>query len=220
MRVICDFDGTITLNDTTDCVLEALADPEWIRIEAQWLAREISAAECMRRQIALIRSSDEELDTVLDQVELDPGFPGFVDWCEARAIPLQVVSDGVDRFIRRILARHGLSHLPVVANRLVGRAPKRRLAQPWARSGCAAGSGVCKCAQAQPALKSTLVYVGDGRSDFCVSARADILFAKGELAAYAAERGQRFLPFETFDDVTRELALLAGLPPAIERAAV
>jgi 2-hydroxy-3-keto-5-methylthiopentenyl-1-phosphate phosphatase len=51
-----------------------------------------------------------------------------------------------------------------------------------------------------------MVYIGDGRSDFCVSARADVLFAKDELAAYAAGRGQAHHPFSTFHDVTAVLA--------------
>jgi 2-hydroxy-3-keto-5-methylthiopentenyl-1-phosphate phosphatase len=55
MRIICDFDGTITEQDTTDRVLEALADPAWRKLEAQWVATEITASDCMRQQIALIR---------------------------------------------------------------------------------------------------------------------------------------------------------------------
>jgi 2-hydroxy-3-keto-5-methylthiopentenyl-1-phosphate phosphatase len=103
---------------------------------------------------------------------------------------------------------------------LVGRGARRRLKQPWIREGCAAGSGVCKCAAARDegAGRRTLVFVGDGRSDFCVSALADILFAKGALAAYAADRGQAFIPFETFDDVTAALSRLVADRPAPEAA--
>jgi 2-hydroxy-3-keto-5-methylthiopentenyl-1-phosphate phosphatase len=50
-----------------------------------------------------------------------------------------------------------------------------------------------------------LVYVGDGRSDFCVSARADILFAKAGLATYAASLNRPHHTFETFHDVTARL---------------
>jgi 2-hydroxy-3-keto-5-methylthiopentenyl-1-phosphate phosphatase len=110
----------------------------------------------------------------------------------------------------------------VVANRLAGQPGAWRLEQPWTRAGCAAGSGVCKCGVAEPwepDLRTT-VYVGDGRSDFCVSGRADVLFAKAALADYAAARGHAFLPFETFHDVTGALARLTGEPPAgLERAA-
>jgi len=222
MRIICDFDGTITPQDTTDRVLEALADPAWRELEAQWVAAEITASECMRGQIALIGGGQAELDAVLDGAALDPGFRDFVIWAERRGLPVVVVSDGVDYFITRILTRHGLDHLPVIANRLVGGPGAWRLEQPWTRDGCAAGSGVCKCGVTEPwgATAPTTIYVGDGRSDFCVSGRADLLFAKGALADYAAARGQAFVPFDTFHDVTRALARLTGdLPAELDRAA-
>lgn len=217
MHIICDFDGTISRGDTTDLVLDRLADPAWRAIEDDWLAGRITAGACMRAQIALIGGSDAELDALLDTVELDPGFVAFVAWCAGRGLAISIVSDGVDRFIYRILERHRLGHLPVFANRLAGAPGARTLEQPWAREGCAAGSGVCKCALAgawsEPKWPMT-VYVGDGRSDFCVSARADLLFAKAALADYAAARARAFVPFETFDDVTRVLEQRLGKPVA------
>lgn len=206
MQVFCDFDGTVSVVDTTDHVLNRLAGPEWEALEADWLAGRIDAAACMRGQIALIGGSDEDLDAVLDTVSIDPGFAAFAAWCADRAIPLTIVSDGVDRFIRRVLDRHGLSDLPIVSNELAGRPGARKLAQPHRREGCAAGAGVCKCEAA--AAPGPMVYIGDGRSDFCVSHRADILFAKGALAEYAAGRGEPHQVFETFHDIT---ATLSGL---------
>lgn len=210
MQVFCDFDGTISVVDTTDRVLSRLAGPAWEALEADWIAGRIDAAACMRGQVALIEGSDAELDAVLDEVELDPGFPAFAAWCADHAIPLTIVSDGVDYFIRRILARHGLEALPIVSNRLTGRAGHRRLAQPHRRAGCAAGAGVCKCAvaAADHSPAKTLVYIGDGRSDFCVSHRADLLFARDALAAYAAGRGEAHHLFESFHDITATLASL------------
>ena len=221
MRIICDFDGTITRQDSTDLVLEALAAPDWRRLQDDWLAGRLSGADCMRRQVALIGGSDAQLDAVLDRVELDPGFADFVAWCEARGLPLGIVSDGVDYFIARILARHGLQRLPQVANRLTGKPGARRLEQPWLRPDCGAGSGVCKCAAGllQEPAGATSIFVGDGRSDYCIADRADILFAKGALADRAGDRGQAFLPFDTFDDVRRTLAVLLGDHPAMTTTA-
>ena len=206
MQVFCDFDGTISVVDTTDRVLSQLAAPEWEALEADWLAGRIDAATCMRRQIALIEGSDADLDAVLDEIDLDPGFTAFAAWCADHAIPLTVVSDGVDYFIRRILARHDLD-LPIVSNRLVGEAGMRALAQPHRREGCAAGAGVCKCEATGAHLGQTelMVYIGDGRSDFCVSHRADVLFAKDSLADYVASRGEAHHRFETFHDITAAL---------------
>lgn len=208
MRIICDFDGTITRQDTTDLVLERLADPEWATLQDAWLAGRLSGADCMTGQIALVGGSQADLDAVLDSVALDPGFADFVGWCEARGFPIDIVSDGVDRFITRILARHGLERLPSRANRLAGQAGGWRLELPWRAADCAAGSGVCKCAAAEEAEAGPIVYVGDGRSDFCVSGRADILFAKGALADHCAAHGRSYHPFDTFHDVRRKLASL------------
>jgi 2,3-diketo-5-methylthio-1-phosphopentane phosphatase len=212
MRIICDFDGTITRQDGTDLVLEALAAPAWRVLQDEWVAGRLLGADCMVGQVALIGGSDADLDAALDAVELDPDFVDFVGWCEAQGFPLSIVSDGVDRFIARILARHGLEHLPVTANRLAGAPGARRLELPWRRSDCAAGSGVCKCAAAAvgQAANVPTVYIGDGRSDFCVSAGAEILFAKGALAEHAATRGRPYYPFVTFGDVRRRLASLVG----------
>lgn len=216
MRIFCDFDGTITKLDVTDHMLARFADPSWERIEADWQAGRITAAACMRSQVSLINASDAALDAALDAIELDEGFVDFASWGEARRIPVIVVSDGVDYFIRRILARHGLGHLPLISNRLAGDALQRSLEQPWSKAGCAAGSGVCKCAVlASDTGHGPSVFVGDGRSDFCASARADILFAKSHLARYAATRGQPHHPFETFHDVRDRLAAMLGEQDAV-----
>jgi 2,3-diketo-5-methylthio-1-phosphopentane phosphatase len=206
MRIYCDFDGTISKRDVTDHMLGKFADPVWEAVEADWQAGRITGAECMRKQIALLRASDAELDAELDRQDLDPGFVEFAEWCASQDLPLTVVSDGVDRFIRRILSRHALGHLPVISNQLAGTESRRSLQQPWLRQGCAAGSGVCKCeVVTATGADAPLVFVGDGRSDFCVSARADILFAKDALAAYAGARGQPHHVFADFDDVRRRL---------------
>lgn len=206
MHVFCDFDGTISTVDAVNFVLDRLAHPHWREIEDDWIAGRIDAAACMRAQTALISGDDAALDAVLDEVDLDPGFARFVAWCGSNGAPVTVVSDGVDYFIRRILSRQGLDWLPVISNRLEGAAGMRRLGQPHLLAGCAAGAGVCKCAAVKPAAAESVIYVGDGRSDFCVSARADLLFAKGALAIYAQERNLPYYRFDTFDDVTTTLA--------------
>jgi 2,3-diketo-5-methylthio-1-phosphopentane phosphatase len=210
MRVICDFDSAVAGTDATHAVLAALADPTWRVLEIHYQAGDITAAECRRRQVALIGGSDQDLDAVLDAIEVDPAFIRFVAWCDEQRIPISIVSDGVDYFIDRVLARHGLSRLMAVANELTGGPGQRVLGQPWAREGCAAGSGVCKCdvAVIEALSDDVLVYVGDGRSDFCVSARADVLFARGDLAEYAAARRRGFFPYRSFDEVAAVISRL------------
>jgi 2-hydroxy-3-keto-5-methylthiopentenyl-1-phosphate phosphatase len=46
-----------------------------------------------------------------------------------------------------------------------------------------------------------LVLIGDGRSDFCLASRADVVLAKGKLAAHCAENNFPFSPINSFADV-------------------
>jgi 2,3-diketo-5-methylthio-1-phosphopentane phosphatase len=212
MRVICSFESTVALDDVRRLLLDAFADPTWRDIETQWEDGEITAAERAQRQTGLIRATDAELDAFLDKVRIDPAFVRFTAWCRNENIPLAIVSDGVDRFIQRILAANHLTHIAIVANELGGVEGRRSLAQSWGRAGCAAGSGVCKCdvAVIESPNDDLLVYVGGGRSDYCVSARAEVLFARGELAAYAAARKRGYFAFRTFDDIAAVLVRLRG----------
>jgi len=45
MIVFLDFDGTITQRDATDVILEAYADPGWLRIEEEWKAGRIGSRD-------------------------------------------------------------------------------------------------------------------------------------------------------------------------------
>jgi 2,3-diketo-5-methylthio-1-phosphopentane phosphatase len=209
LRVLCDFDGTISVADTTDAIFDRFA-PSWRTIEALWEAGEIGSAECMRRQIELMDVSAEELDKALDELEIDPTFPAFVRFCDGAKIELQIVSDGVDYFIRRILNYAALTHLPVRANHLIRRGPRRySLSHPHQSEGCATRAGTCKCAHTGAGrVPGYTILIGDGRSDFCVSHKADAVFAKKSLLRYTGEHRIAAFEYSTFADVQ---AVLEGL---------
>ena len=218
MHLFCDFDGTISVQDATDYVLERLAAPEWQIIQNEWNSGAIGSAECMQRQIALISGSKSELDSVLDEVQIDPSFADFVQFCMAQKFPITVISDGVDYFIQRILARHAMTFLPVISNRLSiaeddGKTTYR-LTSPYQDANCAVRSGMCKCRAVGLMGHKTTVYVGDGRSDFCVANKPNIVFAKAKLADFCTAQHIPFFAYESFADVTA--ALRDALPGGTE----
>jgi 2-hydroxy-3-keto-5-methylthiopentenyl-1-phosphate phosphatase len=57
-------------------------------------------------------------------------------------------------------------------------------------------------------VPSPLVYVGDGRSDFCIAEEADLLFARATLARHCVDHGLAFIPYDNFSDVQRYLFLV------------
>lgn len=212
MRIFCDFDGTISREDTTDLILGRFAGPAWEDIEAEWTAGAIDAAECMTRQVRLIRAGLPAIEAALDEVMLRDGFVSFLDWARRHGHPFGIVSDGIDHFIRHVLARHGIGNVPLFANRLVADGPDRwRLEQPWRARGCTGGSGVCKCNVVDAfAGDRPFVFIGDGRSDFCVATKPDILFATSGLERFCTSQAIAHQPFSGFAEIRDALERLAA----------
>ncbi|MDR0225823.1 MAG: MtnX-like HAD-IB family phosphatase [Burkholderiaceae bacterium] len=200
-----DFDGTISVLDVTDTLLNRFGKPGWQALEDAWERGEIGSRECMKGQVALLDMDEAELREHLDTIAIDPGFAGFVAAAQAHGMVVQVVSDGIDYAIRHVLARHGLSHLEVIANRLVQTGERSwRLESPWASARCARASGNCKCERLaeQQNVHGRVLYVGDSTSDFCVSGRADFVLAKYKLIAHCESQGIAHAPFESFAQAT------------------
>ncbi|WP_342359530.1 MtnX-like HAD-IB family phosphatase [Terrarubrum flagellatum] len=203
-RVFVDFDGTISLSDTTDLLLQRFADKAWLAVEESWERGEIGSRECMVRQIDLVRATPAELDAFIDGVALDPHFTAFARLCERLGVPLMVVSDGLDRVVRTALGRAGLD-LPVRANRLESLGEDRwRLSFPHASDDCRALSGHCKC-RTMASARSFDILIGDGRSDFCGAGQVDMVFAKSKLVAHCREQNLPHTAFHDFSDVPRLL---------------
>jgi 2,3-diketo-5-methylthio-1-phosphopentane phosphatase len=207
--VVCDFDGTIAPDDVTDTLLLRFAQPGWQELERAWETGRISSRTCMAGQVALLDCSRDELDRHLAGLAIDPAFAAFVAAVRADGCPLTIASDGLDAVIAAMLARASLTGLDVRASRLVQVGPRQwALEFPHARAQCASGAATCKCACLGDAGRPTLL-VGDGASDFCAAAHAELTFAKSRLLDHCSVLGLPHRPIVDFADALvawRELA--------------
>ena len=212
--ILCDFDGTISLDDTTDTLLARFGRPGWEVLEADWRAGRIGSHDCMAGQAALLDMGRSELDAHLAQRAIDPAFADFVALARARGTPIEVLSDGLDYAIHAILRRCDLDWLPVTANRLEASGERSwRLEFPNASPTCRVSSGTCKCARAarEQATRSRVLLIGDGASDFCVAEAADFTFAKGKLIQHCRAKEIPHVAIGGFADALKLLpALIDG----------
>ncbi len=208
LHVFCDFDGTITQADATDALLHRFADVEWRDWEALWQAGEISARECLKRQVGLIRADRQQVIEFVANLPIDPGIFALAELCERMVVPLTVVSDGLDIVVQGALHHHGL-HLPAFANHVVWESPDRLSVEfPYADARC--GSGACKCRLTERASGRArrAVYIGDGRSDFCVVQKMQQIcrvYAKGALIDWCRRQRIPFHPFQALEEVVSDL---------------
>jgi len=202
-KVICDFDGTISKNDTFDQLLERYADPIWQDIESDWLKGKIGTGECMRKQMSLVNVEKADLDNWLSHIQIDKNFIKFVKFCKNVGIEVSIASDGVDYLIKNILRHYDLDFIKFSSNKLIFKQDgKYELDFPKKSSLCDSGSMVCKCSVAQQEKKNKkIIYIGDGHSDFCVSQHVDLVIAKSSLLAHCIKNNLPNYPFYDFSDV-------------------
>ena len=200
-----DFDGTIVPWDATDFLFERFADPSWRDVELDWQTGKIGSRECLTRQVALIRAEPEALLATVGELGVDPGFPRFIRECSKAGVDVTIVSDGFDLVIDTVLRNAGLdiafraNHLEYTGN------GRWRVTFPNSRDSCIALAGNCKCAVTEPHATTMKVVVGDGRSDFCISKHADLVFAKSTLLELCRKNGTAHYPFEDFNEVADKL---------------
>ena len=211
--VICDYDGTITAEDTGLAAMQELAPPEGMDIELAWQRGEMSSKECLRREFGLLDVTEDEFRAWVLSKPVDPHFPDFVRRCRESGVELLVLSDGLDLYIRWTLDKLGLGDIPSAANRAWFDGRRLMVDFPWASVECESCAH-CKRDQVLRLRErfDRVVYVGDGYSDRCPAAHADMLIAKGSLAEHCTAEGISFFEFRDFGDVASILAGAGVLP--------
>jgi 2-hydroxy-3-keto-5-methylthiopentenyl-1-phosphate phosphatase len=209
--IFVDSDGTITLQDTCDAMMDCYGNQAWREIDQKWAEGKISTQEAARAIFQHIRIREEEVRAFARTIGIDTGFIPFVAFCHTMKWPVTILSDGYDIFISTILEQHGLSHIPYYSNQMIFngdrldiRCPYYHPDYPW--------QGVAKARIMRDAVKDKrkAVFIGDGLSDIYAAEVADILFAKGALEGYCRENALSFYPFDTFKDVERTIREIAG----------
>lgn len=201
--VFLDFDGTISTADVGVHLLERLAPPAWRAIEADYDAGEIGSRVCLLDEWDLLPRDREQLRAVAAEVTLDPGVVPLVDGLRAAGAEVSIVSDGFGFYVHDACDAVGVPVLTNTVDWTTG-----ELEFPHEDRCCACSScGTCKQAPIKDAARRgrRTVMVGDGTSDRKAALLADVVFAKGPLAAWCAANEVAFLPFGALADVHEAL---------------
>ncbi len=209
--ILCDFDGTISVEDVIDSLLDRFGRPGWEALEQDWRAGRIGSRECMTGQVALLDMTREDLDEHLSSLWIDHAFPAFVAQARELSTPIRVVSDGLDYAIHKILGRYGLDDLPLAANHLAPATPPKSVAAHLAVPGRRLPQWYLQvrlvAEQARKGGTKTLL-IGDGASDFCAADRVDFVFAKHRLIEHCRAAGIPYVPITGFEDALELLPRL------------
>jgi 2,3-diketo-5-methylthio-1-phosphopentane phosphatase len=201
--VLCDFDGTIAKADVGNSLFKThTGGREWEQLIEAWKRGEIGSKDCLIEECRMTKVTRDEVTSFAGTFEIDEHFSDFVRWCQENGIPLAVVSDGLDFYIEQILARFGLSHLPLYANHLRFTDGGIEPEFPHFEHGCGS-CGNCKGYHVRQYRKAfgRVIFVGDGYSDRCALDVADLVLAKKGLAELCRSLERPCVEVADFRDV-------------------
>ena len=201
-EIFVDFDGTITTLDSLEYILNKYAGTVWQSIENLVTQKKILEKEALQKEFDLLHADLKHVLADLQDIPVDPHFREFVQMCRTHDVPLTVLSGGFDVFIQTIFKFNGIENLPFYSNSVQVKEGKWRVVPsptPRLRNNC----NHCKSYWLRKARLSgsTVVYIGDGNTDRCPAERADIRFAKNNLAAYLKQASLAYYPFRDFADI-------------------
>jgi len=202
-RLLLDFDGTITKQDTCIAMVEQFANGSWEHIEEMWSTGDLSTQECAVELFKIMDFTETQLKEHLLSLDKDGYFNGLLEICSLKKIDVAIVSDGYDFNIKTILDANKCVIKDIYSNVLsFNEEGKVVIEFPYSNNDCRK-CGTCKRNIYNEYKKSCdkIIYVGDGYSDRCVGEIADILFAKDSLAKYCDYREIDYIPYKTFKDV-------------------
>lgn len=197
MRLVLDWDGTVTETDSLWMALEEFGDREVLaRVEGSLVEGRLSFQDVMELEFATVTAPVAEVAAFLcREVRIRPGLAELA----AAERPL-VLSSGFHELIEPVLAREEIE-LELRANRIDARADGWRIL--WRDpQRCPVCGDLCKRRNLPP---TPFAYAGDGYSDRCAAVVADRVFARDGLAEWLGSEG---IPFERFDDLRDVLAAL------------
>ncbi len=212
VSLFCDFDGTISSRDIGFDLFDTYGMQE--PLHGRLKRGELPIQEYWREIVKTVVEpslSHEELDRYLRQVPPDRGAADLFDLIERAETPFTIVSDGMDLYISRWMEIHGLPAKRLFCNHAELMADGEiRVSFPYASEECDCSSAVCKRNLLLGMIGEVerVIYIGDGMSDFCPAELADVIFAKGELAAYCNANG---LPHHSWKSLTEVVPLLEKL---------
>jgi 2-hydroxy-3-keto-5-methylthiopentenyl-1-phosphate phosphatase len=210
----CDFDATLTVGDVSYVILDEFVTGDWRPILNDFLAGNITVEECMTGVFALANATPQKIVDFINtspKIVLRPGIEELYTYCRTRSIDLAVISNGMEFYIRRILARAGWEDVAIYAASadITEDGIHFHFTGPDGNP-IMDGFKAAWASHLRQRGYSRVYFAGDGPADVAPSKDADHVFATGRLLAACEREGLVCTPFEDLREIIAWLEANAG----------
>ena len=169
---------------------------------------------------------DDCFEVMKTNLEIDPDFKDFHEFCVNNKIPFNVISAGLKPILRRVLdhfiGEEQAAHIDIVANdaKITQTQAGHQWEAVWKHQDSDLGHDKAQSINEWrdlARLKSDdgtipmIVFIGDGVSDLPAARESDVLFARRGLALekYCIDNKIEYIAFDTFADIQNEVIKIA-----------
>lgn len=203
--VFCDFDGTITAEETFVAVLRHFAPDLSAQLIPEMYARRLTLREGVRQILESIPSSryPDILEFTRPQ-PIRPGFPELLDFLQNWGVPMVVISGGLRGMVE------------IVLGSLVDRVYAIHAVDVDTRGSCLRAISdyedgtelVAKVKVMEEYPVEERIAIGDSLTDLNMALEVPVVFARDRLAEYLDEQRKPYIPWNDFLEVRDRLAEL------------
>ncbi|MBW2053255.1 MAG: HAD-IB family phosphatase, partial [Deltaproteobacteria bacterium] len=201
--IFCDFDGTITVDETFVNMLKQFTPEMYKKLVPEMYTLRVTLKDGVRRLLESIpsRRYPEILDNVRSK-PIRPGFVEFLDFLEDKDVPFVLVSGGLRGMIETVLGPLVERFQAVYAADLDTSGKYLQVRSEY-EGETEVVSKVKVMAKYNP---EESIAIGDGVTDLNMAMNASLVFARDNLTKYLDERQKPYIRWDTFFDIRDHLA--------------
>ncbi|KAM0743777.1 hypothetical protein ACQRIT_002036 [Beauveria bassiana] len=228
-----DFDGTVTLGDSNDYMIDNLGFGKAKRDadNGKVLVGRAHFRDVFYGMLDSVKTPfDECLRQILANVKLDPSFKEFYYWAQDNNVPIVILSGGMEPVIRALLDKtFGPGwNLQIVSNNVAPAAEGRSINEEggWKivfHDDSIHGHDKSLEIRKYSSLPSrpVMFYAGDGVSDLSAAKETDLLFAKEgrDLVTWCENAKTPFVTFRDWTSISQTVKDIASGTITLQEAA-
>ena len=201
--IFCDFDGTITTEETfVGSFLQVSRQEDLVHWFGKLQNHEITLRECTETLFSLVPSERyAKIEAYAETAQIREGFGDFLDAAAAHGCGVVVISGGIRTMQEKILAPYLSRITDFYSCDLDVSGPYMKFSSQYASE----EENMSKEKIMALYTYRQAICIGDSITDIRMSQHADVVFARDGLKAYLEEQGKPYHPWETFYDIIKAL---------------
>ena len=201
--VFCDFDGTITVEETFVAMLKQFAPELSARLMPEMYARRLSLQSGVRQLLESIPSENYGEIIEFSQGKLmRPGLVELLDFLDEKRVHFIIVSGGLRLMVETVMGDLVQRASAVYAVDVDASGPRLQVISELEGD----GELVSKVRVMEKYQVSESVAIGDSLTDFNMALQAASVFARDRLAVYLGEQQKPYIKWDNFFDVLEILS--------------